>query len=389
MSHELCILLNAVIGFSEVPEDGLYGSCRLHAEESRMDKRFGSINILVVEETPFNIKSLKAILEPLGYNINGAASCADALKIIDKSVPDIILLDAMAPEMNGLEACRRIREKKELPYIPIIFITAGEPDLRKVAEGLDAGGDDFICKPLRAIELISRIRANLRVRYAHDRLSEFKLELSRHVSLSTIRMVENLVMHDKGLQNRKANVTVMFSDIRGFTQLSADADPESVFEKLNVSIQKQIQVIEGFHGIIDKLTGDEVMAIFEGPQMADNAIQCALQIVRELSPEKSPDTSWSSVGIGINTGPVFIGSLGTESARDFTVIGNTVNIAARLCGLAERFQIICTKTTIDSIQDNWFQFESMGAKMLKGLSGPIELFRPISKRAEGDIHRQS
>jgi class 3 adenylate cyclase len=353
-----------------------------------MEERLGSINILAVYDTPLNIKSLKTILEPLGYNINGAASCADALKFIDRSVPDIILLDVMAPDMNGLETCRRIREKKELPYIPIIFITAGEPDLPKAVEGLDAGGDDFIRKPFQAVELISRIRANLRVKSAHDRLSEFKAELSRHVSLSTIRMVENLVMHDKGLQNRKANVTVMFSDIRGFTQLAADADPESVFEKLNGSIKKQIQVIEGFHGVIDKLTGDEVMAIFEGPQMADNAIQCALQIVRELSPDKSLDNSWSSVGIGINTGPVFIGSLGTESARDFTVIGNTVNIAARLCGLAERFQIICTKTTIDSIQDNRFKFESMGAKMLKGLSGPIELFRPISKRAGVDIHRQ-
>jgi len=343
-----------------------------------MEDRSGSVNILVVDDVPVNIELLKALLEPRGYHVNGATSGAAALKIIEKSVPDLILLDVMMPEMNGFETCRLIREKKELPYIPIIFITASELDQQNAVDGLDSGGDDYIRKPFQTVELILRIKANLRVKSTHDQLSKIKSELSRYVSLSTVRMVENMVTDDKGPRNRMANVTVMFSDIRGFTQLAADADPESVFERLNDSIKKQLQVIEGYHGIIDKLTGDEVMAIFEGPQMAENAIQCALQIVKELSREKCLDHCWSSVGIGINTGPVFIGSLGTESFRDYTVIGNTVNIAARLCGLADRFQILCTKTTIDSIQGNWFQVESMGEKMLKGLSRPIEIFRAIS-----------
>lgn len=337
-------------------------------------------NILVVDDMPVNIELLKALLEPRGYHVNGAVSGADALKIIDKSVPDLILLDVMMPEMNGFETCRRIREKKELPYIPIIFITASELDQQNAVEGLDSGGDDYIRKPFQTFELISRIKTNLRVKSTHDQLSKIKSELSRYVSLSTVRMVENMVADDKGPRNRMANVTVMFSDIRGFTRLAADADPESVFEKLNDSIKKQIHVIEDYHGIIDKLTGDEVMAIFEGPQMADNAIECALQIVKALAGEKCLDHCWSSVGIGINTGPVFIGSLGTESFRDYTVIGNTVNIAARLCGLAYEFQVLCTKVTIDSIQGNWFQVESMGEKMLKGLSRPIEIFQAISKR---------
>lgn len=221
-----------------------------------MEDRFGSVNILVVDDVSVNIELLKAFLEPRGYHVNGAASGADALKIIDKSVPDLILLDVMMPEMNGFETCRRIREKKDLPYIPIIFITASELDQQNAIEGLDSGGDDYIRKPFQTVELISRIKANLRVKSTHDQLSKIKSELSRYVSLSTVRMVENMVTDDKGPRNRMANVTVMFSDIRGFTQLAADADPELVFEKLNDSIKKQIGVIEGCHGIIDKLTGD-------------------------------------------------------------------------------------------------------------------------------------
>lgn len=80
-----------------------------------MEDRFGSVNILVVDDMPVNIELLKALLEPRGYHVNGAASGADALKIIDKSVPDLILLDVMMPEMNGFETCRRVREKKSCP----------------------------------------------------------------------------------------------------------------------------------------------------------------------------------------------------------------------------------------------------------------------------------
>lgn len=334
--------------------------------------------IMVVDDTPANLTLLDVILRAEGYRVMTFPSGDLALRAIAASPPDLILLDVMMPGMNGFETCRRIRENKELPYIPIIFLTASERDQHNAVEGLDSGGDDYIRKPFEMFELISRIKTNLRVKAAHDQLSKMKAELSRYVSLSTVRMVEDMVADDQGPRTRMANVTVMFSDIRGFTELAADADPEAVFERLNDIIQKQIHVIENYHGIIDKLTGDEVMAIFEGPQMADNAIQCALRIVKDLSREKWLDHCWSSVGIGINTGPVFIGSLGTESFRDYTMIGHTVNIAARLCGLAERFQVLCTKTTIDLIRGNSFQVESMGEKMVKGLSRPIELFRAIS-----------
>jgi len=233
-------------------------------------------------------------------------------------------------------------------------------------------------KPFDVTELFSRINANLRVKALYDELAKTKVELSRYVSLSTAKMVEGMVFGQEKPANRTAEVTVLFSDLRGFTQISENIDPEEVFRKLNRNLTKQIGVIEKYGGIIDKLSGDAVMAVFEGHEMVDNAIQCALQIVGKLSAsETSEELDWAYVGIGINTGPVYLGSLGAESFKDYTVIGNTVNTAARLCGMANKFQILFTETTRKAIRQQQFHFEAIGENPLKGLSKPIEIYQVI------------
>ena len=335
--------------------------------------------VLIVDDTPMNIDFLEAILTPAGYAVDSAESGKKALDKVVNDTPDLILLDVMMPEMNGYEVCRRIRENKALPYIPIIYVTASKIEQKNILEGLAAGGDDYIRKPLNAAELLARIISCLRVKGLYEELTKTKAELSRYVSLSTLRMVESKITGHEEPLNYDAYVTVLFSDIRGFTQISEGMEPEDIFNKLNANIGKQLRVIEKYHGIIDKLSGDEVMAVFEGPEMGYNAVGCAVEIVHELSEaERNGGLDLPYVGIGINTGPIYIGSLGNESFRDYTVIGNTVNIAARLCGLADKFQIFLTKTTLTSVSQRQFHFQSIGEKMLKGLSKPMEVFQVIT-----------
>lgn len=332
--------------------------------------------ILVVDDTPMNIDLMEGILTPVGYTVDSAKSGEEALGKVVNDTPDLILLDVMMPEMNGYEVCRRIRENKSLPYIPIIYITASELEQKNITEGLDAGGDDYIRKPFDVAELLARIISCLRVKALYEELAQTKKELSRYVSLSTLRMVENKITGHEDPLNYDAYVTVLFSDIRGFTQISEGMDPNELFNKLNANIGKQLGVIEKYQGIIDKLSGDGVMAVFEGPEMGENALECALEIVHELSEsERNGELELSYVGIGINTGPIYLGSLGNESFRDYTVIGNTVNIAARLCGLADKFQVLFTKTTLESVRQGEFRFKPIGEKMLKGLSKPMEVFQ--------------
>jgi class 3 adenylate cyclase len=334
------------------------------------------ITLLVVDDTPMNIDLLESILVPAGYILEKAESGEEALEKVQSKIPDLVILDVMMPGMNGYEVCRRIRENKTLPYIPIIFVTASELEQKDIIFGLDQGGDDYICKPFNMEELLSRIKACLRTKALNDELAKTKAELTRYVSTSTVNLVERMSSGEAPIENRIAELTVLFSDMRGFTNLSQDVVPEKVFEMLNLNLGKQIEAIEKFNGIIDKLTGDEVMAVFEGTDKAENALRCAAAIVEALSainPKQRGE--WTSVGIGINTGPVFWGNLGNVSFKDFTVIGNTVNIAARLCGLADKFQILFTETTLSLIQEEQFEFKSIGKKMLKGLSKPIEVFQ--------------
>ena len=331
--------------------------------------------ILAVDDEPTNLKLMEALLAPRGYIVETALSGKEALDKITTLRPDLVLLDIMMPEMDGYEVCKRIKDDGALPYIPIIFLTAIHTDQNSITLGLDIGADDYIRKPFDSLELLSRVKACLRVKELYDEVARTKAELSRYVSLSTLDMVEKEGSSEGIEIGQTRDVTVLFSDMRGFTHIAEEMKPEEVFETLNLSLSKQIEVIAAHHGIVDKLNGDEVMAVFEGPDMAQNALQCGMAIVKALGGRESCEGSdWMGVGIGINTGPVYIGSIGSETMKDYTVVGNTVNIAARLCGLAEEFQILFTETTRDSIEGKGFRYNSMGGISLKGLTSPIEVF---------------
>lgn len=335
-----------------------------------------AVKILVVDDFPMNVELLKGILTRAEYTVDSAENGQEALEKVFNAPPDLILLDVMMPGMNGYEVCRRIKGDASLPYIPIIYITASELEQKNIIEGLEAGGDDYIRKPFEVAELLQRIVSCLRVKATYDELAKTKAELSRYVSLSTLKMVENKIQHHSPEpRNHDAYVTVLFSDIRGFAEISEGMAPAKIFDKLNTNIKKQLHIITKYHGIIEKLNGDEVMAVFGGPDMGDNALGCALEIIKKLSEsENKNEFDLLHVGIGINTGHIYIGSLGNEFFRDYTIIGNTVNIAARLCGLADKLQVLFTKSTLSSISQEKFHFQSMGGKMLKGLSKPIEVF---------------
>ena len=257
--------------------------------------------ILIVDDEPINLRLLEAILIPEGYETDSAGNGKEAVDKAFSFAPDMILLDVMMPEMDGYQACRAIRENKNIPYIPIIFLTAMEIDQKDIVHGLDMGGDDYVKKPFVTIELISRIRAALRVKKLYDELARTKAELARYVSLSTLRMAEKVAAGDLDTAEGVADVTVLFSDIRGYTSLTEHMEVAEVFEMLNASLSRQIEIVEKYQGIIDKLTGDEVMAVFHGEEAAQNALQCGGEIGQVLcNSDICLQYDWISVGIGVN-----------------------------------------------------------------------------------------
>jgi adenylate cyclase len=189
------------------------------------------------------------------------------------------------------------------------------------------------------------VRSNDEIGVLGDTINEMvqglyeRFELSKFVSLSTLQSIRN---RERGTRVR---LTLLFSDVRGFTAFSEKRAPEDVVESLNRVLNVQTDIIHKCSGDVDKYVGDEVVAVFTGPEQAFQACYAALEIQREMQRTGGTTYGGLSVGIGIDTGEVILGMIGSEKQADFTVIGDHVNFAARLCGAAQPTQVIVSAAT--------------------------------------------
>jgi len=224
-------------------------------------------------------------------------------------------------------------------------------------------------RPILAIDRVagevSRGNLNVRVEGVHSRdeigdlavrmnemirglLERFHLE--KFVSGGTLDAVKSSDEHGVELGGVRRRVTVFFSDIRGFTAFSEDVEPEVVVEMLNTFLREQAEVVKEFHGDIDKYVGDELVAVFQGEDMLINAVRCAVKIQREMERLRGEHPEWDvSVGIGINTGEVVMGAMGSADRMDYTILGDTVNVGARLCSAAGRGQTLLSAASYEGV----------------------------------------
>ena len=156
--------------------------------------------ILIVDDHEDNIELLRARLEARGYEVHGANDGYAALEAVTRVVPDLILLDVMMPKMDGIEVVRRLKANPDLPFIPVIMQTALDSTENKV-EGLDAGADDYITKPINFAELEARVNSLLRIKKLQTELNESKNELSvLNDKLRKISLTDGLT----GIENRRS-----------------------------------------------------------------------------------------------------------------------------------------------------------------------------------------
>ena len=171
-----------------------------------------------------------------------------------------------------------------------------------------------------------------------------RFELSKYVSSSTIQSLQN---SEKGTNQ---HMTLFFSDIRGFTSFSEDKTPESVVRILNELLNVQTEIIRSNGGDIDKYVADEIVALFSGENQELNACRSALMIQKELEEHAEDKYGTLHVGIGINSGSVILGRIGSETRADFTVIGDHVNFASRLCSIAAGGKVLISENMHLKIQ---------------------------------------
>jgi len=369
--------------------------------------------ILVVDDTPANVRLLEQVLLLAGYEVVTAASGEEGLAKVVFAKPDIVLLDVVMPEMSGYEVCRALRANPATALLPVVMVTALDPEAERV-KGIDAGADDFLSKPINQPELLARVRSLLRIRALHRQiedqaaqLAQWNARLEQRVAeqmeqlerLARLRRflspkVADLIVAgqlDDPLATRRKEVTIMFVDLRGFTSFSENAAPEDVLAVLR-EYHATIGRLVGKHdGTIEHFAGDGVMLIFNDPQPLPDPAFSAVSMAVELRDEvERLSAGWAQLGynlgcgIGIAQGFATIGTIGFPGRQDYGVVGAVNNLAARLCSKAEAGSVLVSKRVYGRVESRVVA-EPVEALALKGFQSPIPAYSVLAMKRQEEL----
>ncbi|MDX2485624.1 MAG: adenylate/guanylate cyclase domain-containing protein [Pseudodonghicola sp.] len=205
-----------------------------------------------------------------------------------------------------------------------------------------------------------------------------RLELMKFVSRGTVSAIQSA--QEKGMHRggERRRVSVIFTDIRGYTEFSERVSPEVVIEALNSYFDVQTRIVERFGGDVDKFVGDALVAVFEGDGMEQRAVGCAVEITAAMARLLEEYPAYNlHVGIGVASGEVVMGAMGAKDRMDFTVLGSTVNLSARLCSKAAPGQVLVDQATREAARTlEGIAFEDLEPIPLKGYAAPVPAFAP-------------
>lgn len=346
---------------------------------------FEGSQVLVVDDNPDLRAYVSSVLQRQGYKVRTAEQGAAGLEMASRYRPDLIVTDLMMPGVSGLEMIERIRKDADLQGTPVILLTAKVDDETRL-EGVEQGADAYLSKPFNDRELLAEVR-NLLALKANERkvaqLNQYLTEsvLQRFLPPSMVKKAnEGTLQLD--LRPEPRLVTILFSDIVGFTQLSNTLRSRRVAELLNEYLETMTQAIFNNGGTVDKFMGDAVLALFGAPEeMSPNeqvkrAISAARQMYKDLD---GLNQRWAEQGIGpvkfrcgIHQGTAVVGMFGSIQRSDYTAIGPSVNIAARIQEAATAETILVSAAVADYLdEEEIVKFEPL---QLKGVDETVLTF---------------
>ena len=357
-------------------EDGLLAGSSTKADASR---------ILIVDDNPDLRTYVSTILREQGYRIWTARNGAEGFQNAQKYRPQLIVSDLMMPMVSGLDMIRMIREDDDLKGIPIILLTAKADEDTRI-EGVERGADAYLSKPFSDRELLAETRNLLALKANEQRVAELNTYLTESVLKRFLppSLVQRAARGELVLDLRPEPrmVTVLFSDIIGFTQLSNTLRSRRVAELLNEYLAEMTRAVFDNGGTVDKFMGDAILALFGSPEeMTPNeqvrrAIAAARQMQRSLH---LLNQRWQEQGIsqvqfrcGIHQGTAVVGMFGGAERSDYTAIGPSVNIASRIQEAAEPDCILVSAAVADYLeQDEITKFSPL---RLKGVDETVLTF---------------
>ena len=359
--------------------------------------------ILLVDDNPTNLQLLFETLDGRGYKLLVAKDGKTALSIVRKIYPNLILLDIMMPEIDGYEVCRQLKADPNASEIPVIFLSA-LTDTKDKVQGLDLGAVDYITKPFQPEEVIARVNTHLTIYRLKKALDEKNRELQEandyleeRVKLRTAQLVELNTAYERFVPREFLNLlkkesildvklgdqtarqmTVMFSDIRGWTALSEEMTAQESFNFINAFLHRVSPVIKAHRGFIDKYQGDGLMALFPGT--ADDGVQAAIAMHAAVSAynEDREKEGFQPIGIGVglHIGDLMLGIIGHEERMQGTVVADAVNLASRLEGLTRIYgsSISISEPTLSQLKNpDKYKHRFVDKVQVKGKKDPVSV----------------
>jgi class 3 adenylate cyclase len=349
--------------------------------------------ILAVDDRPENRELVARYLQRSGHRVITADGGAQALEILAKQEIDVVLLDLLMPGMDGHEVLARIKAHEEWHATPVIVIS-GHQDMQGVIRCIEAGADDYLFKPFNPVLLQARIKAGIERKRWHDREEQYReqLERSERFIRATFgrylsdEIVADILERPEGLElgGDLREVTILMSDIRGFTTLCEQLEPNEVVRLLNRYLGAMTDIILRYQGTIDEFIGDAILAVFGAPQSrgddADRAVQCALAMQaahaalnRENAREGLPALH---TGIALNTGQVVAGNIGSERRSKYGFVGHAMNVTARIEDVARGGEVLIAEATRARLTERYDTCDSREMRA-PGMDGPLHIHRVV------------
>ena len=334
--------------------------------------------ILVVDDNEDNRYTLIRRLRREGYtDVVTAGDGREAMGRLAETDFDLMLLDIMMPEMDGYSVLEKLRASGRLASLPVIVISAID-DFDSVVRCIEMGAEDYLRKPFNATLLKARIAGVLEKKRLRDevarQLAVIRDVFGRYVPASVVAQV---VAGQGRLEATHATATILYSDIEAFTSIAETMSPEQVVQMLNEYFAAVIEPVEKHGGVVNQFQGDAMLITFNvpvaDPEHADRAACAALEMQQAVEGKTFAGVQLKT-RIGIATGKVIAGNVGSGGRMNYTVHGDAVNLAARLEQLNKEHgtRILVSAETVSLLKGD-YRIESMGAMSVRGKSAPVDI----------------
>ena len=355
-----------------------------------MSNRIRPAKILVVDDNPVVRFSVAHLLGKAGFEVIEAGTGAECLRQAQEASPDLVLLDVMLPDANGVELCREIKASPALQSLFVVLLSSTEIGTDCQVTGLEAGADGYIARPIEDRELLARIQALLRLQQAEAGLRKAHTDLQQRMA-ETVKLQQELQASRDAAEKLLLNVlpapiaerlktgqgliadcfpesTILFADLHDFSRLTEGMPPEAMVKLLNT-------IYSRFDALMQQLGLEKIKAIGDAYLVAggvpvpraDHAeaiAEAALALQQEIVRHEAPNGETFSLRIGIHTGPVVAGVIGT-SKFSYDLWGETVNTASQMEAFGAAGCIPVSEATYARLRDR-FVFEDRGEFYVKG-----------------------